>query len=124
MGAAPEPDRGRERRLRAQAGRLRPRLRDPRGLPAGDGRGREGRGDARRRDDRRSLPQAGRCDVRTWRSGWNDPLPRLMAVQKLTSRREELRRKVAADRLDAHQFEPHELAWSYARAEPAGPTVD
>jgi (2S)-methylsuccinyl-CoA dehydrogenase len=47
-----------------------------------------------------------------------------MAVQTLTSRREELRRKVAADGLDAHQFEAYELAWSYARAEAAGATAE
>jgi (2S)-methylsuccinyl-CoA dehydrogenase len=45
-----------------------------------------------------------------------------MAVQTLAGRRNDLRRKVAADGIDAHQFEAYELAWAYARAEAATAT--
>ncbi|CAA9209048.1 MAG: L-malyl-CoA/beta-methylmalyl-CoA lyase, actinobacterial type, partial [uncultured Blastococcus sp.] len=61
VGAAPGPDRRRQRDLRAVAGGLRPRRADPRRLRLGDvgGRRQEGLGDARRRDDRRGQPQDG-----------------------------------------------------------------
>ena len=61
VGAAPRPDRGRERGVQPGAGRLRPRREHPRRLRVvhvGGGRP-EGRGHARRRDDRRGEPQDG-----------------------------------------------------------------
>ncbi len=61
VGAAPGPDRHRQRGVRAVAGRLRPRRTDPRRVRLLHlrGRRREGLGDARRRDDRRGLTQDG-----------------------------------------------------------------
>jgi (2S)-methylsuccinyl-CoA dehydrogenase len=47
-----------------------------------------------------------------------------MAVVTLADRRQELKRKVAADGIDAHQFEAYELAWAYARAEAAKATAE
>ena len=64
VGAAPRPDRGGQRGVQPVAGRLRPRREHPRRLRVvhvGGGR-QEGRGDARRRDDRRGEPQDGAGD--------------------------------------------------------------
>ena len=64
VGAAPGPDRGGQRDLQPAPGRLRPRRVDPRGLRVAHVAGgwRPGRGDARRRDDRRGEPQDGAGD--------------------------------------------------------------
>ena len=56
----PDQVHGHQRGVHADAGAVRPRLRHPRGLREGHDRGRpQGRGDVRRRDDRRGQPQDG-----------------------------------------------------------------
>jgi (2S)-methylsuccinyl-CoA dehydrogenase len=47
-----------------------------------------------------------------------------MAVETLAGRLEDLRRKVASDGMDPHQFEAYELTWAYARAEAAEATEE
>ena len=60
VGAAPRPGQGHQRGLHADPGAVRPGLRHPRRLREGHDRGRpQGRGDVRRRDDRRGQPQDG-----------------------------------------------------------------
>ena len=61
VGAAPRPDRGRQRDLQPPPGRVRPGRTDPGGLRLAylEGRRRARRGDAGRRDDRRGQPQDG-----------------------------------------------------------------
>ena len=67
VGAAPGPDRRRERGVLAVAGRLRPRrelILDAYDVVHVRGGRQAGRGDARRRDDRRGVPQDGAGDRR------------------------------------------------------------
>ena len=57
VGAHARPGHGPQRGVLADPGAVRPRLRHPRGLPEGHRGGPQGRGDVRRRDDRRGQPQ-------------------------------------------------------------------
>ena len=71
VGVAPRPGHDPQRDLRHEPGAVRPRGRHPRGLREGHDRRRpQGRGDVRRRDDRRSVPQGrGQGRVRGERAG-------------------------------------------------------
>ena len=71
-----DPQRG----VLAHAGAVRPRLRSPRGLSQGDGRGSQGRRHVRRRDDRRGQPEDGGQVRQSGRAGRAHPQRRVVAA--------------------------------------------
>ncbi len=74
VGAHPRPGGRPERGLLADPGAVRPGLGHPRRLPAGHRGGTQGRGDVRRRDDRRGQPQDGHQVRQPRRAGRAQPL--------------------------------------------------
>ena len=78
VGAAPRPGDGHQRGVHADAGAVRPGVRHPRGLREGDDRRRpQGRGDVRRRDDRRGESQDGEQVRHPRRARRHAPLGRI-----------------------------------------------